>query len=305
MSIRWHQSFVILAALGACAFAQETVTVTAGGGGNFRYFSMQAGPGDKTVKGAPYTAEAVTETVQTLANGTRITHKSTAQLARDSEGRTRREQTLDAVGPWATSGEPPKFILLNDPVAGVSYQLDPKTNTAVKMPSVKGAMPPPLGPAPQLFLATSADGPVAGAAMARMKADATAAAIEAGGTAPAPGAISILKIKEPGDAKTESLGQQTIDGLAVTGTRITRTIPAGAIGNDQAIEVVSETWYSPELQMVVMSKHSDPQIGETTYKLTNIQQGQPPHSLFEVPANYTIRDEKPILMEQPPVTAPK
>ncbi len=116
------------------------------------------------------------------------------------------------------------------------------------------------------------------------------------------GWISALKMKEPGEVKTESLGQQTIEGLSVTGTRTTRTIPAGAIGNDQPIEIVSDTWYSPDLQMVIMSKHGDPQIGETTYRLSNIQQAEPPHSLFEVPANYTIREEKPVVIEQAPLS---
>lgn len=305
MSVRLHQSIAVLAALAGCAFAQETAHVMAGGADVRYFYNLQAGPGDKVIKGSPYTAEGVTETVQTLANGTRITHKSTSQLARDSEGRTRREQTLDMVGPWSTSGEAPKFIMLNDPVAGVSYHLDPRTSTAMKLPSVKGAMPPlpppPPGPAPQSFFATSADGPAAGEAMAKMKAErATTAAISAGGMAMGPGAISVLKMKEPGDVKSESLGRQTIEGIPVTGTRTTRTIAAGAIGNDQPIEIVSDTWYSAELQMVVMSKHSDPQIGETTYKLTNIQQAEPPHSLFEVPANYTVREDKPIILEEAP-----
>ena len=302
MRVRLHQPLVIFAALSVCAFAQETVQVTAGGG-DVRYFSMQMGPGDKVVKGAPYTADAVTETVQTLANGTRITHKSTAQLARDSEGRTRREQTLDAVGPWSTGGETPKFIMLNDPVAGVTYHLDPKTNTAVKMPQVKGAMLPPPGPEPRFFFANlPVEGP-GGSAGAKIGTEGAIAAAVPAGEMPMPHtAVSVLRMKEPGEAKSESLGQQTIEGISVTGTRTTRTIAAGAIGNDQAIDIISETWYSPELQTVVMSKHSDPQIGETTYRLTNIQQTEPPHSLFEVPANYTIRDDKPVMLEQAPVS---
>jgi hypothetical protein len=288
---RLHSSFVILAAMGGCAYAQEPAHVMAGGG-DVRYFTMQVGAGDKVVKGAPYTAEAVTETVQTLANGTRITHKNTAQLARDSEGRTRREQTLDVVGPWSTSGEAPKFIMLNDPLAGFSYHLDAKTNTAVKLPSVRGAMLPPPGPEHRFFFESSAEGP-AEAAVIKMRAEGVATAAISAGETPMPHtAVSVLKMKEPGDAKTESLGQQTMEGLSVTGTRTTRTIAAGAIGNDQPIEIVSETWYSRDLQTVVMSKHSDPQIGETMYKLTNIQQAEPPHSLFEVPANYTVREEK-------------
>jgi len=306
MSFRLQRSFAIWMALGGCACAQETAHVMVGGGGA-SYFSLQPGPGDKVVKGSPYTAEAVTETVQTLANGIRITHKSTAQLARDSEGRTRREQTLDMVGPWSTSGEAPKFIMLNDPVAGVSYHLDPRTNTAMKMPFAKGAIPPPPHPVSQFFFATAVDGPPSGEAMAKMKAEAMATAtITAGGmTAPDAASIAAFKIKERGEEKTESLGQQTIEGMPVTGTRTTRTLAAGAIGNDQPIEIVSETWYSSNLQMVVTSKHSDPQIGETTYKLTNIQQAEPAHSLFEVPANYTVHEGqgKPMILEDAPIGA--
>ena len=130
--------------------------------------------------------------------------------------------------------------------------------------------------------------------------------LTAAGIAAGPGAIMSLKVKEPSEAKSESLGQQTIEGLQATGTRTTRIIAAGVIGNDQPIDIVSETWYSPELQMVVMSKHSDPQIGETTYRLTNIQRGAPPQSLFEVPATYTVREEKDLIVEPlPPSSATK
>ena len=306
MSIRWHYCFVSVAAFYACAFAQESGNVTVRN--DLRYFYTEIGPGDKVVKGAPYTAEAVTETVQTLANGNRIVHKTTAQLARDGEGRTRREQTMDLVGPWATGGEPLKLITLNDPVAGAMYHLDPRKNTAVKLPIGKGA-PPPLGTNPTFLFRSSSDGEPDGAGVAKVKAEArVTATFDAGGmttVTTAPGAVMSLKMKEPGEVKTESLGQQTVEGIPATGTRTTRTIAAGAIGKEQPIEVTSETWYSSDLQMVGMSKHNEPQIGETTYTLTNIQRGAPPQSLFEVPANYTIREEdKPFFFEAPPSANP-
>jgi hypothetical protein len=90
--------------------------------------------------------------------------------------------------------------------------------------------------------------------------------------------------------KTESLGKQMVEGVEAEGTRTTTTIPAGEIGNEQPINIVWEKWYSPELQTVVMSKHSDPLVGETTYRLTNINRGEPAHSLFEVPGDYTIKE---------------
>jgi hypothetical protein len=88
----------------------------------------------------------------------------------------------------------------------------------------------------------------------------------------------------------EELGKQNIEGVEAEGTRTTVTIPAGEIGNERAIEIVSERWYSPELQLVVMTRHSDPRSGETTYKLTNINRSEPAKSLFEVPADYTIKE---------------
>jgi hypothetical protein len=90
--------------------------------------------------------------------------------------------------------------------------------------------------------------------------------------------------------KTESLGKQTIEGVEAEGTRNVTTIPAGEIGNDRPIEIVFERWYSPELQTVVMTRHSDPRFGETTYRLTNISREEPARSLFEVPAGYTIKE---------------
>src|SRR5215203_991484 len=50
--------------------------------------------GGKVVKGAPYSGDAVTETIQTLADGNRIINRITSSVYRDSEGRTRREQSL-------------------------------------------------------------------------------------------------------------------------------------------------------------------------------------------------------------------
>ena len=88
----------------------------------------------------------------------------------------------------------------------------------------------------------------------------------------------------------EQLGKQMVDGVEADGTRTTRTIPAGEIGNDRAIEIVSERWYSPELQLVVMTRHSDPRSGETTYKLTNINRTEPAKSLFEVPPGFNGKE---------------
>ena len=92
------------------------------------------------------------------------------------------------------------------------------------------------------------------------------------------------------DGVEEQLGKQIIEGVEAEGTRTTVTIPAGEIGNERPIEIVSERWYSPELQLVVMTRNSDPRTGETTYKLTNINRAEPAKSLFEVPSDFTIKE---------------
>ena len=94
--------------------------------------------------------------------------------------------------------------------------------------------------------------------------------------------------KEVRPPKTEALGKQVIDGVQAEGTRTTITIPAGEIGNERDIDIVNERWYSPELQTVVMSKHTDPRMGETVYRLTNIRRGDPLPALFQIPADYTV-----------------
>jgi hypothetical protein len=88
--------------------------------------------------------------------------------------------------------------------------------------------------------------------------------------------------------KKESLGTQVINGISAEGTRITKTVPAGKIGNDKAFQIVSERWYSPDLQIVVKSTRTDPQTGTTTYQVTNIQKTEPAATLFAVPSDFTV-----------------
>lgn len=97
-----------------------------------------------------------------------------------------------------------------------------------------------------------------------------------------------VKAAEVRDARTESLGTRDIEGVKAEGTRTTITIPAGAIGNVAPIEMVSERWYSPELQTVVLSRRSDPRFGETTYRLENIVRTEPPPELFQIPPDFTV-----------------
>jgi hypothetical protein len=215
----------------------------------------------KVVKGAPYKAEAVTEVTQTLADGNRISRRTATTVWRDSGGRTRREVTLAAVGPLV-GHDMPLHVLIHDPVADTTFVLEPEARVARRMPAFREG---PQGREPE------------------------------GGPRPGPGMRLFNKrVKEPGESsRTEPLGTQTIEGVEATGTRTTTVIPAGVIGNERPIEVVSERWYSPELQVVVLSSHRDPRFGDNTYRLTGIQRVEPDKSLFEVPADYTVKEGPP------------
>ena len=91
---------------------------------------------------------------------------------------------------------------------------------------------------------------------------------------------------KPANAKTEALGKQIIEGIEAEGTRSIITIPIGQIGNDRALEIVSEQWYAPALQEIILSKHRDPRLGENIYRLTKINRGEPTPALFQPPADF-------------------
>lgn len=262
--------------------------------------------GGKVVKGAPYSGESVTETIQTLSDGNRIINRMTSSVYRDSEGRTRREQNLKGLGIFGTGEEPLQTIFINDPVAGVTFTLDSRTHTAHK------SVPFTFEFTKKVDKAGAAGAVVEGQQFEFRVAPGTGAAGSVVMTAPLgasprrvpppeldqlraeAGSTSAFVVKtKPGpnaNEVKEQLGKQNIEGVEAEGTRTTVTIPAGEIGNERAIEIVSERWYSPELQLVVMTRHSDPRFGETTYKLTNINRTEPAKSLFEVPADYTIKE---------------
>jgi len=278
-------------------------------GDTFVFVSSESFEG-KPVKGAPYSAQAVTESIQTLGDGNRIVNKMTSSLYRDSEGRTRREQTLKNIGGFENSGEPVQTIFINDPVARISYALDSRSHVAHKstpfrielaVPAGSPGTPLPPGPGGEKFVRVepgSGDRTYLRTQTAPLPGSPPPGAVgpdserfnwkteEGGGT------TFVFSRDKVTDAivTTESLGKQVIEGVEAEGTRTTRTIPAGQIGNDRPIEIVNERWYSPELQVVVMTRHSDPRLGETIYRLTNISRTEPAKSLFEVPGGYTIKE---------------
>ena len=267
-----------------------------------------------TVVGAPYSGEEVSETNQTLADGTRIHRETKTTVYRDSQGRTRREA--------------PDNITITDPAASVTYFLDPKTMTGQKLTMVGGsytfmrtgsfggtiAPPGPStftvtssgeGPARMILNGEPLDEKAVAEAMAKAKAsgstqtitierrEVTTAAGSGGGSGigvgGAAGGVVKIAVKK---AEGESLGKQMMEGVNAEGTRYASTIEVGAIGNDRPIQISSESWYSPDLQMVIMSKHSDPRTGDESFRVTNISRGEPAAYLFQLPTGYQITERK-------------
>ncbi len=266
LKIRW---FAILAT--ALCLAMSTLSAAAQdvasppppppGPGPAGMMHGSGGPGGigegKTVTGIPLTAQITVTRENTLSDGNHIVRTEQTTIYRDSQGRTRREVTVDATTP-ATGPMKHSIITINDPVTGNRYMLDPTNKTARQMPAPpRGRDRGPKGP----------DGPAADAARSALSKN----------------------------VQRDELGTKAVDGYQATGERVTRTIPAGEIGNEKPINVVTERWFSSDLQLPVLIVHTDPMMGTATTKVTSVTRGEPDASLFQVPSDYKVvtgrRDE--------------
>jgi len=258
------QRTLILALLAvSAAFAQPQPNRVFVTGGAFGFDAKMSG---SSVQGAPYSATITNESVQTLADGNRIVQTSTGTTARDSLGRTRQDAPLPPIGNMSPA-DAPHIVFLQDPVGQMSYTLNLTDKTAVKNPGFSGMAVPGLS----TTIAFSS------AMIAKAQ--------------PLPQAVAIQRqIGDEGQAQTEELGSKTMEGVMVTGTRTTHTIPAGQIGNDRPLSIVTEVWTSPDLKTVVYSKRSDPRMGDQTFQLTNIVRAEPDPTLFVVPSDFKILD---------------
>lgn len=400
--------FIFNEAIGGPALALPALAL-ADGQASFQY-GFSTAIDAKTVKGKPYSADIVSEHIQTLGDGNRIVRRSNASVARDGEGRTRQESVVMAFGPLAEAmSDLPKHITIFDPVAGTTYMLNAKDKTANKMgtvmireveakprtsaaPKTEGQAAPSTQrvsggvlqgnavrkvqpPYPALAKAAGAEGAVqvaitvnengevttteavsghpllkeaaleaarewkfkqtelsgkpvkvqgvltfnftldSGAskearekAIAELKATAgERIAVEMSNNAQAEIQMitegQLLRMDVGGgqdfhfiggnkkhETKKEALGKQTVEGVECEGTRSITTIPAGETGNELPINITTESWYSPDLQVTVLRKFNDPRYGEDSYRLTNINRAEPAKELFEVPSDYTVKE---------------
>lgn len=233
-----------------------------GGGMGGAFFHADVGLGNKVVTGAPMAATITVTHAQTLSDGNTIQTENQSTEYRDSQGRVRREVPFKLVTP-ATGATEGTMVVIMDPVAGKRYVLNPQKKTAHEMP-----LHPPKPP-------NGGNGEVAWT-------------VNAG-----PEGTEAIGAKLNQDVSTESLGTKTILGLPATGTRVTRTIPAGQIGNAKPIVVTTERWMSTDLQIPLSMTHTDPMMGTMTTTVTSVTRGEPDASLFQVPSDYKIETGRP------------
>lgn len=277
---RWYVvlAAVTLAAASLDAQNREEFKFATGG---VQIGNVESGEEVPPITGAPFTADATTEFTQTLSDGNRIEQRFSTSIARDNQGRTRRDQQMAFVGPlavlqqsgkvytsfvlaggggrgvWTDSSartSPRKLVVITDPIERVAYTLDDERKEARKSPAL----------IVQRFEGTETR------VIAKPAEEARTAAGQG--------------------LEVEQLGTRQIEGVAATGIRTTNTIAAGEIGNLAPIKLVTERWFSKELGMAVLITRSDPRSGDTVYRLTNIVRAEPPPDLFTVPSDYKVID---------------
>ena len=260
----------------------------------------------KLVKNAPYSAEVISEQQQSLADGNQIVNKSSAMTYRDSAGRTRQE-VREASGTV-------RSVTIHDALEGSTYILRPDAKSATKI----GPRRAKAGMAGDKARARLDDMRKEGGTLREQiiikrieRAEGMAnqganenVRIHVARTGERHGLAGLHRlealnpmiagafgdIKWSGKATIKDLGAKEIEGIKANGKLRSYDIPAGEIGNRNAITVSNETWYSPELQVTLLSKRSDPRTGERTYRVAGVKRDEPPASLFTVPSDYTIKD---------------
>lgn len=304
----------LLAGLFAPALAEDAQSRASDGAVTFHFDNMNfdartgvAVMRSNIVKTAPYSAQMVTEFAQALPDGNQIATRRTTMTYRDSAGRTRQE-IRDDKGEVVT-------VTINDPVSGTNLILHPQNRTAVR-----------INPAATARAAADA----AQANIDRMRKDGTlpdgsqdiivkrvqgiddaerqriqrdvriqvSRALAENGTAQRDAQMQVAPlmngafadVKWSTKATTKDLGTRDIGGIKAEGKVRSYEIPAGAIGNRNAIVVADETWTAPDLQVTVYTKHSDPRSGDVVFRLENIKREEPAAALFTVPADYTVRE---------------
>lgn len=206
----------------------------------------------ETVPNAPYSAERRFTSIDRSADGTINRSQSGGSEARDSQGRTysagERRWTYKEAGKSVLKSE--ILYRLHDPVTNTDTQWD-TTSKEVKVihwPKALAKQDPPNASCP---------------------------------------VCPEVSMSDPGGG-IEKLGLKTIEGVVAEGTLSSYTVPATKGNPDSPTVVTHESWYCPELKIIILDTNDDPRSGKTRNELVNIVRGKPEVSKYNPPADYVV-----------------
>jgi hypothetical protein len=210
--------------------------------GMFEFGGLMGGFGGKVVTGKPIMAAFTITHTETLPGNT-ISNTTNGTFARGADGSTYRDVKLSAIGPWAASGKAQEFAYIRNVGKTTQYIINVTKGTYQSFPIHEH------NPPADRETKTRPNHP-----------------------------------DSNNETVTDNPNGTYIDPVTntvypVDDRKVTRTIPAGAIGNEFAIVITSERWYSSTLDLLLEDTHTDPRFGTTTYQLSNIG-NSPASSLF-------------------------
>jgi hypothetical protein len=205
------------------------------------------------VLNAPYSAERRFTSIDTKADGTTNPTETGGSEARDSQGRTYSagERLWTYIDHGKSVLKREMLYRVDDPVANTETRWD-STSKEVKV----------------IHLPKNTSD----------------------GNAPEAGCPSVCPDIDDSFFKVEKLGRRMIEGVEADGERKSYTVPVEQGHNDHPIVVVHETWYCPELKIIVLETNNDPRSGQTTSQLLNVIRGEPDVSKYRPPADYIVND---------------
>lgn len=219
------------------------------GEGTFEFRGLIGGFGGRTVTGKPFQATFTVTHNESFGTNS-ISNTTTGTLARGTDGSTYRDAQFPAIGPWASSGKTPEFTYIRNLATLMEYIVNVTKGTYEAFAIREHNSPPDGGARP---------GP-------------------GGNGQGGPNSKNVTVADNPNATYTDPATKTVY--TPVDDRTVTRTIPAGQIGNAAAIVITTERWYSAALGIVVQETRNDPRFGTTTYQLSNIVAGPPPASLF-------------------------
>jgi len=291
---RWGVAGLLLVLAAGTAAAQTS-----------RYTGQGSATAPAVVPGAPFSADLITSYDRAADNGGHIRRETQGKIFRDGQGRTRTETEVLAPPP---STEKWRRITINDPVRQQVIYLNPNTRTATIYHFGEGMGPTATVPTPSGDLGSQQTsktekksvvtankgssihfgGPVAPAPPVATGAVNGRTTIRPAGTVSTSSHMALVHTT-PTDTRIEPLGAKQIAGVTANGTRTTRTVSGG----DKPIVIVSETWFSPELNTNVLTSTDDGEAGHSVMKLVNITLAEPDAQLFQIPPGYTVKENVP------------